>query len=87
MSPLEPLFALEVDFQSRLRSRAPGNVDAGALHTSYAIQSGYEQLLRGVGQVTAGDLQRLADRLVATGDTRDVLMAHDSLARLLGLRP
>jgi hypothetical protein len=87
MSPLERLLALEVEFQKRLRSGAPADVDAGALHTSYAIQFRYERLLRKVGRVTAGDLQRLADNLVATGDTRDVLMARDPLGRLLGLRP
>jgi hypothetical protein len=87
MSPPELLFALEVEFQRRLRSEAPGGVDAGALYTSYALQSGYEQILRSVGRVSAEDLQRLAERLTLTGDTRDLLMARDALARLLGLEP
>jgi hypothetical protein len=85
MSPLERLFALELEFQRKLRSGAQGNVDVGALHTSYALQSGYEPLLRSVARVSATDLQRLAERLTLPGDTRDVLMARDALARLLGL--
>ena len=50
MSPLEQLFALEVEFHRRLRTEAPGTGDAAATHTSYALQSGYEQLLQRVGQ-------------------------------------
>jgi hypothetical protein len=60
MSPLERLFALEIEFQRRLRCEAPGTADATALHTSYALQAGYEPLLRGLGLVTAQGLDRLA---------------------------
>jgi hypothetical protein len=87
MSPLERLFTLEIEFHRRLRQEAPGTADPSALHTSYALQAGYELLLRGVGRVTAEDLARLADRLLVAGDARDVLAARDSLIRLLGLRP
>jgi hypothetical protein len=85
MSPLERLFALEVEFHRKLRCETPGTPDAAALHTSYALQSGYEPLLRRTGRVTAQDLSRLAERFTLTGDPRDVLAARDSLARLLGL--
>jgi hypothetical protein len=87
MSHLERLFELEVEFHRRLRSEAPGTVDASALHTSYALQSGYEPLLRRVGRVTPGDLDRLAGRTALAGDPGDVRAARNSLARLLGLGP
>jgi hypothetical protein len=46
MSPLEKLFRLEIDFHRRLRTLAPHEPDTGSVHTSYALQSGYEPLLR-----------------------------------------
>jgi hypothetical protein len=87
MTPLEQLFVLEIDFQCKLRTNAPGTTDPTALHTSYALQSGYEPLLRRIGRVTAQDIERLAERFMLAGDSRDVLAARDSLTRLLGLRP
>ena len=87
MAPLETLFALEIEFHRKLRQEAPGTADTAALHTSYALQSGYEPLLRRIGAVTAHDIERLAERFMAAGDTRDVLSARDSVAGLLGLRP
>jgi len=85
MPPLERLFRLEIEFHRRLRTQAPGTVDAGALHTSYALQAGYESLIGAAGTVTAVDLDRLRARLAAAGDPRDVRAARDSLERLLGL--
>jgi hypothetical protein len=85
MPPLERLFRLEIEFHRRLRTQAPGTVDTSALHTSYALQSGYEPLIGAVGTVTARDLDRLRARLATAGDPRDVLAARDSLERLLGL--
>jgi hypothetical protein len=87
MSPLEQLFTLEIEFHRKLRSEAPGTANAAAVHTSYALQSGYEPLLRQTGRVTAADIKRLVDRFIVAGDARDVLKARDSLTRLLGLRP
>ena len=87
MSPLDHLFALEIEFHRRLRAEAPGTADTAALHTSYALQSGYEPLLKGVGRVTAEDLGRLANRFQQGSDARDVLAARHSLSRLLGLPP
>jgi hypothetical protein len=85
MPPLERLFRLEIEFHRKLRTQAPGTIDAGALHTSYALQAGYERLIGAVGTITAGDLDRLHARLTKAGDPRDVLAARDSLKRLLGL--
>ena len=52
MSPLETLFRLEIEFHQRLRTQAPGDGDAASLHTSYALQSGYNPLLHSLGPVT-----------------------------------
>jgi hypothetical protein len=87
MSPLEQLFALEVEFHRRLRMEAPGTGDAAAIHTSYALQSGYEQLLQRVGRVTGPDIESLRERLSLAGDARDVLNARDSVMKLVGIRP
>jgi hypothetical protein len=78
---------LEIEYHRRLRAEALGTADAAALHTSYALQSGYEPLLRSIGRVTTRDIERLAERYTLAGDVRDVLNARDSLARLLGVRP
>src|SRR5690242_5826807 len=59
MPPLETLFRLEIEFHRRLRTQAPGTEDPRALHTSYALQAGYEPLIRAIGAITAGDLDRL----------------------------
>jgi hypothetical protein len=85
MPPLERLFALELEYQRLLRCDAPGTPESVAPHTSYALQSGYEPLLRSVGRVTAQDLEKLSRRFSASGDARDVLAARDSLMTLLGL--
>jgi hypothetical protein len=86
MAPLEQLMALEIEFHRRLRLVTPSADEGAALHTSFALQSGYEQLLRAVGRVTIIDVERLAARSLMTGDVRDVHHARDSLAGLLGLR-
>ncbi|MGA2702406.1 MAG: hypothetical protein ABSH35_15095 [Isosphaeraceae bacterium] len=87
MAPLDQLFALEVEFHRRLRTEAPGTGDAAAIHTSYALQSGYEQLLKRVGRVTGPDIEALRERLSLAGDARDVLNARDSAMKILGIRP
>lgn len=87
MSPLEQLISLEIEFHRKLRQEAPGTADPTALHTSYALQSGYEPLLRQVGRVTIQDIDRLAECFHLAGDARDVLAARDTLTHLLGLRP
>jgi len=87
MTPLERFFVLEVEYHRRLRMVAADPADAAALHTSYALQSGYESLFRSIGRVTVQDIERLAARSTLAGDARDVLAARDSLTRLLGIRP
>jgi len=87
MSPLEQLFALEVGFHYRLRISAPGTGDAGTTHTSYALQFGYEQLLKRVGCVTESEVEAVRERLLMAGDARDVLSARDSVMGILGIRP
>jgi hypothetical protein len=87
VEPLEQLFILEIEYCRRLRTEAPYTADASALHTSFALQTGYEPLLRAAGRITAADLAQLAERHLAGGDPRDVLAARDGLIRLLGLRP
>jgi hypothetical protein len=85
MSPLEKLFRLEIDFHRRLRTQGPHEPDTGSVHTSYALQSGYEPLIRALGPVTAQDIDQLHVRLIPAGDARDRLAARDSLKQLLGL--
>jgi len=86
MSPMETLFRLEIDFHRRLRTQAPGTADAGTVHTSYAVQFGYDRLIRSLGSVTVRDLETLMERLMMAGDTRDELAARDSVRQHLGTR-
>lgn len=85
MSPLEQLFHYEIEYQRALRIDAPGTIDSAAPHTSYALQHGYEALLRSVGRVTTADLDVMMHHLLMAGDARDVTRARDSLLRILGL--
>jgi hypothetical protein len=85
VSPLEKLFRLEIDFHRRLRTQAPGTADARALHTSFALQSGYEPLIHEIGSITEADLRAMHDHLLLTGDPRDVLEACKSLRQCLSL--
>lgn len=75
MSPLETLLILEVEFHRRLRAEAPGTGDARGAHTSSALQSGYERLLRAVGTVTRQEVVAFHERLTLAGDTPGVLNA------------
>lgn len=85
ISPLEKLFQLELDFHRRLRTEAPVTADATGLRTSYALQTGYEQLIPAVGTINARQIEQLRERITLAEDTRDLLAAHDSLKQLLGL--
>jgi hypothetical protein len=85
MPPLEMLFRLELEFHRRLRTTAPGTAEAGSLHASYALQSGYEQLIPAVGTVNARQIEQLRQRFTSTSDSRDLLATRESLQRLLGL--
>jgi hypothetical protein len=81
MTPIERLFRLEIEFQRRLRTTRG---DSG-LHTSWALQFRYEELIRGARGATLEDVQRTMEKLLPTGDERDVSAARNSVARLLGL--
>ncbi len=85
MSPLEKLFRLELEYHRRLRIAAPGLLDASSLHTSYALQTGYEQLILAIGPVTAPQIEQLRERFLLAGDSRDLLAARDSVKQLLGI--
>jgi hypothetical protein len=86
MTPLERLFRLEVEFHRLLRN-APGTPEPVAPHVSYAIANGYDQLLRSLGPVTVDDVERMCQRLLMSGDLKDVFAAGDSLRSLLRLWP
>ena len=85
MSPLESLFRLEIEFHRCLRSLPTDPLGTAGLHTSYALQAGYEPLLSMLGTVTARDLDQLQTQLSITSNTRDVLAAATSLKQLLGV--
>jgi len=85
MTPLEKLFRLELEYHRRLRTAAPGLIDASGLHTSYALQTGCEQLIPAIGPVTAPQIEQLRERFLLTGDNRDLLAARDSVKQLLGI--
>jgi hypothetical protein len=85
MPPLEQLFRLEIDFHRTLRTQAPGTADAHAVHTSYALEFGYDPLIRSVGHVTGRDLTLMKERMALAGDTRDVLAACNTLKQLFGI--
>ena len=84
MSPLEQLFLFEVEFHRRLRVVAEGTQDVASLHTSYALQAGYECLIQEAGPVRAEEVEQLARRLTLAGDLRDVLKARDSVLGMFG---
>jgi hypothetical protein len=62
MSPLERLFRFEVEYHRCSRAACePAGV--GATHTSYALQHGYEGLIRSVGATTGREVEALATKL------------------------
>jgi hypothetical protein len=86
VAPLEQLFLFEIEFHRRLRTEANDPPDTGSLHTSYALQAGYEPLLMSLRSVSAADVETVARKHALTGDSRDVLKAKDSVTALLGIR-
>src|SRR5262245_23857332 len=83
MTAVEELFALEIEFHRKLRMSDPRPTDVSSLHTSYALQAGYEQLIRDAGDVTGVRLRMIRESLLLTHDARDVFVANDSLKRML----
>ena len=70
MSPLETLNSLEIEFQDHLQTQAPDTGDATSLHSSRALQSGYEQLIRYVPDHRPRR-RTLCQRLTLAGNDRD----------------
>jgi hypothetical protein len=87
MPPLERLFRLEVQFHERLRAGGTDAAQGSGTHTSWALQAGYEQLIKEVGRVDAAEVVKLTNKMLAAADPRDVLAARDSVMRLLGIKP
>ncbi len=71
-------------FARRLRIQACPPDDIGDLHTSYALQNGYDMILRSTGPVAARDIERLKNRFLLTADSREMLSARNSVKQLLG---
>ncbi len=82
MSILDRLYALEVEFHRQFRSAGMPPADEAGLHTSYALQNGYEALLRSIGLIDPPVLECVKDRMSRCGDPRDVIAAFRSLQRL-----
>jgi hypothetical protein len=85
MTPLEQLFSLEVEFHRRVRTQSPSTGDDGSLHTSYALQCGYELILHEIGRATTEEVEKTRERLNLLADARDVLAARDSVRRIISL--
>jgi hypothetical protein len=60
------------------RTEAPGTADPRAPHTGYALQSGYEPLLRRLGRVTAQDIERMVQCFMVAGDASERSLASTS---------
>jgi hypothetical protein len=83
MSVLERLYGLEIEFYRRFRVETIDAMEAAAVHTSYALQHGYEPLLRTIGTVDSSALTKAKERLMGTSDPRDVQAAYRSLENLI----
>ncbi|WP_165227347.1 hypothetical protein [Aquisphaera insulae] len=85
MPVLERLYSLEVEFHRQFRAASANPAEAWSIHTSYALQNGYEPLIRSVGMVDAAMLSSLKERLGRGHDPRDVQAAFQSLRRLIAV--
>lgn len=83
MSVLEQLYSLEIEFHRRFRSQFINAHEAESIHTSYALQQGYEPLLRTVGRVDLATLAAAKDRMAGQHDPRYAEAAFQSLRQLL----
>ena len=54
-------------FHRQLRTQALGKATIDGLRTSYALQYGYEGLIRDVGPITVKDIEKLRERLTMAG--------------------
>src|SRR5262245_21898215 len=87
MEPLEQLLALEIQFHRRLKRYGLGAGETDEVHTRYALQTGYELLLRQIDNPTAKQIERLAERHIMAGAAHAVRAATDSVTSILGIRP
>jgi hypothetical protein len=83
MPVLDRLYSLEVEFHRQFRAAAADPVEAWSIRTSYALQHGYEPLLRSMGVVDVAMLNSVKERLSRIHDPRDVLAAFQSLRQLI----
>jgi hypothetical protein len=83
MSVLDRLYRLEIEFHRLFRAEGVHAVEAAGIHTSFALQNGYEPLLRTIGIVAPADLAGATERMMGMGDPRDVQAAYHSLRRLI----
>ena len=51
MSVIDRLYRLEIEFHRLFRAEGVNAVEVAGVHTSYALQSNYEPLLRTIGVV------------------------------------
>lgn len=85
---LEALFRSELEFHRLARESKLSPQEHHEQHGRYAIQMAYERLISDAKRdSTTETVKRLCDRLLCTGDARDVLGARDSVMTLLGIRP
>jgi hypothetical protein len=80
---IDRLYSLEIEFHRLSRSEAINPMEAGAIHTSYALQNGYEPLLKAAGTVGQAELAMAKRRIAGAFDPRDVEAAFSSLRRLI----
>lgn len=83
MSVLDRLFTLEIEFHRLFRAEGVSPLEAASVHTSYALQHGYEPLIRAAGPVDPTDLAQAAERMTAIGDPREVRAACRSLQQFV----
>jgi hypothetical protein len=83
VSTLDRLYSLEIEFHRQFRLQASEAVEAWSVHTSYALQHGYEPLLRTLGPVASDALVKAKERLAGRCDPRDVQAAFHSLQQLV----
>ena len=65
---------------------APGVANTTGVHTIYALQCGYEQLIHQLGSATASDVEHIRQQLMLSYDSRDLLAARDSLEQISSIR-
>ncbi len=87
MSPLEKLFRLEIEYHRRVRALASVITDDGSLHTSFALQTGYESLLASLGRSPPATWKLCAAACCWPPTPRDLLATRDLNQAAPGNRP